>query len=87
MPGVFSLPDAAQNGKAQFSSCGGDSLKDKPKMELSVLTAQSIWLGLEYGCSCETRLRKENRQVPSAVLVRERVGFLTAPEGKVVLIC
>lgn len=74
MPGAFSLPDAAQSGKAQFSSCGADSLKDKAKTGHSVLTAQSIWLGLEYGCSCETRLRDENRQAPSVVLVRKS-GF------------
>ena len=86
MPGVFSLPDAPQSGKAQFSSCGADGLKDKAKMGQSVLTAQSIWSGLEYGCSCETRLRDENRQASSAVLVQERVGFLTASEGKFALI-
>lgn len=74
MPGAFSLPDAAQSGKAWFFS-GGDSPKDKTKMGQSVHTAQSIWLGLQCGCSCETRLRDENRQAPSAVLAKVIVGF------------
>lgn len=61
MPGAFGLPDAAQNREAQFFSCGANSLKYKAKMGQSVLAAQSIWLHLEDGCSCETRLRDENR--------------------------
>lgn len=67
MPGAFSLPDAAQSGKAPFSSCRADTLKDKTKMGQSVLTAQSILLSLEYGCSCETRLRDGNRWDPSGL--------------------
>lgn len=56
MPGAFSLPDAAQSGKARFFS-GGNSLEDKTKMRESVHTDQSIWLSLEHGTSCETKLR------------------------------
>lgn len=79
------MPDAAQSGKAQFC-CGPCSLKDKAETGQSVLTAQSIWLGLEHGYSCETRLRDKTRQVPSTVLVKKKECVSPASlDGKNVL--